>query len=170
MTFNAGSPSTPITPPTSKPKSAGTLAGPIRFQVAENQELGPPTITSVQALQNPDRHSQIVIDLTWDAPISYADRSRGTTSWSPDDEGIDGEDEAWYVQYGAGQRDARISGTIVYASEPPHDVYLTVVAVDSRGDLGELATVVLLPIGCDAYGPGTGADNPYRTLCEHTPT
>jgi len=43
------------------------------FQVAENETLRPPSITSVQALQNPDKHSEIVIDLSWDPPVSYTD-------------------------------------------------------------------------------------------------
>jgi hypothetical protein len=170
VTFDSGSPSTPVTPPPSKPRSMGTLTGPILFQVAENRALGPPTVTSAQALQNPDKHSQIVVDLTWDAPISYTDNPvAGYYVLMTDDFTIDTWENAWYVEYGADERDVRIAGSIIFAENPPQDVDLTVVAVDSRGELGEPAATVHLHIGCDAYGPDTGPANPYRTLCEHNP-
>ncbi len=77
VTFDPGSSSSPVVPPPSKPKSLATLSSPIMFQVAENETLGPPSITSVQALQNPDKHSEIVIDVTWDAPVVLHGQSGG---------------------------------------------------------------------------------------------
>ena len=47
VTFDPGSSSSPVVPPPSKPKSLATLSSPIMFQVAENETLGPPSITGV---------------------------------------------------------------------------------------------------------------------------
>jgi hypothetical protein len=170
VTFDPGTPSSPVVPPPSKPKSKSTLAAPIMFQVAQNETLGPPTITSAVALQNPDKHSEIVIDVTWDAPVSYTDNPvAGYYVLITDDFTIKTWESAWYVEYGPDQRDVRIAGSIIFANNPPQDVDLTVVALDSRGEFGQPAPTVHLHIGCDAYGPGIGPENPYRTLCEHMP-
>lgn len=168
VTFDPGSSSSPIVPPPSQPRVKSGLAGPLAFQMAQNQILGPPAITLATALQNPDKHSEIVIDVMWDAPNSYADNPiAGYYVLMTDNATLASGLPAWYVEYGADQRDARINGAIIYAQNPPQEVLLTVVAVDSKGQLGQPAGTVTLQIGCDAYGPDTGAANPYRTLCEH---
>ncbi len=168
VTFDPGTPSTPVTPPPSKPRTSGSLAGPMLFQVGSNQTLGPPAITSTVALQNPGKLSEIVLDMTWDAPVSYSDNPvAGYYVLVTDDFSIQTWESAWYVEYGADQRDVRISGPMIYANNPPKSIDVTVVAVDSRGAFGTPAPTVHLQIGCDAYGPATGAQNPYRTLCEH---
>jgi hypothetical protein len=168
VTFDSGSNTSPIVPPPSKPRVESGLAGPLAFQMAQNQILGPPAITLATALQNPSKRSEIVIDLMWNAPESYADNPvAGYYVIMTDNATLDSGQPAWYVEYAADQRDARIRGPIIYAQNPPQEVLLTVVAVDSNGELGEPAATVTLLIGCDAYGPDTGPANPYRTLCEH---
>lgn len=168
VSFDPRTPSTPVTPPATQPRTSGSLAGPIQFQVAENQTLGPPVVTSTAALQNPDKRSEIVLDLTWDAPLSYTDNPvAGYYVLITDDFSIQTWESAWYVEYGADQRDVRIRGPVIYANNPPKSLDVTVVAIDSHGEFGTPAPTVHLQIGCDAYGPATGAENPYRTLCEH---
>ncbi len=169
VTFDPGTPSSPITPPPSKPRVSSTLGSPMVFQVAENLTLGPPTITAATAVQNPDKHSEVVVNLTWDAPVSYADNPvAGYYVLMDEDLTKQTWDEnSWYVQYAPDERDVSIRGPIIYADNPAHGIDLTVVAVDTRGDFGQPATTIQLQIGCDVYGPATGAENPYRTLCEH---
>lgn len=168
VTFDPGQSTSPIVPPPSKPRVESGLTGPLAFQMAQNQILGPPVITLATALQNPSKRSEIVIDLMWNAPVSYEDNPvAGYYVIMTDNVTLASGQDAWYVQYAADQRDARIRGPIIYAQNPPQEVLLTVVAVDSDGQLGQPAPTVTLLIGCDAYGPDTGPANPYRTLCEH---
>lgn len=168
VTFDPGSGGSPIVPPPSRPRVESSLAGPIRFQMAQNQVLGPPAITLATALQNPSKRSEVVIDLMWEAPVSYSDNPvSGYYVVMTDNATLASGQDAWYVEYAADQRDARIRGPIIFAQNPPQEVLLTVVAVDSNGELGLPAATVTLLIGCDAYGPDTGPANPYRTLCEH---
>lgn len=168
VTFDPGQGGSPIVPPPSKPRVESSLAGPLAFQMAQNQTLGPPTITLASALQNPSKHSEIVIDLMWDAPASYSDNPiTGYYVVVTDNTTLTSGQDAWYVEYAADERYARIRGPIIYAQNPPQEILLTVVAVDSTGELGQPAATVTLLIGCDAYGPDTGPANPYRTLCEH---
>lgn len=157
----------PGVPPVSKPQVLGSLQGPTSLQF----DMGDPPvvsmITSAEALQDPNKHSQIVVDMAWDAPPFLASNPI-TGYWVVmTDESLGGWDNGYYVETAADQRDWRLYGPLIYAEKVPHRIAITVIAWDADDEVIAVAEPVYLEIGCDAYGPDTGAANPYRTLCEH---
>lgn len=167
---NGGGNDKPGVPPVSKPQILGALQGPESLQF----DMGDPPvvsmITSAQALQDPNKHSQIVVDIAWDAPPFLASNPISNYWVVITDESLGDFENGYYTETAADQRSWRLYGPVIYAEKVPHRIAITVIAWDADDDVIAVAEPIYLDIGCDAYGPDTGAANPYRTLCEHDPT
>lgn len=57
----------------------------------------------------------------------------------------------------------------VFANDPPLRLYVSVMAVNASGMSLLAKPAIVVDIGCDVYGLETGPQNPYGTLCRHSP-
>ena len=159
----------PGVPPPSKPRTLASLQGPDQMLRDIDEPPEVPMITSAVALQDPGKHSRIVVDIAWNSPPFLASNPI-TKYWVlVTDASLAATDDYYFTEVAADQRNLRLYGPVIYAERVPHRIGFTVIAFGADGEVIAQAAPRYLNVGCDAYGPDTGPANMYRTLCEHEP-